>query len=43
MEVRKRLSELPQIEEDPRFLKIIKDYKCKQDIANNQIRFMPKT
>lgn len=28
MEVRKTIKDLPQIEDDPRFLQLIKDYKC---------------
>jgi hypothetical protein len=28
MEVKKRLRDLPEVEEDPRFLQLIKDYKC---------------
>jgi hypothetical protein len=28
MEVRKTIKDLPAIEDDPRFLQLIKDYKC---------------
>lgn len=33
MEVRKTIKDLPQIEDDPRFLQLIKDYKCNLLIA----------
>lgn len=28
MEVKKKIRDLPEIEEDPRFLQLIKEYKC---------------
>lgn len=35
MELRKKVSELPPIEKDPRFIKIIRDYKCKYSPNTN--------
>jgi hypothetical protein len=29
VEVKKRISDLPDIEDDPRFKRLLKDYKCK--------------
>jgi hypothetical protein len=37
MEVRKKINELPPIDKDPRFVKLVRDYKCKHRILVNEI------
>lgn len=35
MEVKKKIKDLPQVEDDPRFLQLVKDYKCKYQLQSD--------